>query len=167
MVHNMDLTAEALKIWDALRPMIDKEINDKTASCPRAKKMKVTSAPDGSVLGVAEPYGDTHYIPYSSSLSNVSVGESVWVWWFFNNAATMIALSYGDGQISNPFAVSSEAPRFYVDLASGQLVYRYPAGAYAADSFSMTDGSLFVNDGGNYPESAYSINANQALILNY
>jgi hypothetical protein len=130
--------------------------------------MKVTVAPNGSTLGVAEPYGDTHMVPYSSSLSNVNVGESVWVWWFFNNAATMIALSYGDGQISNPFSISNEAPRFYIDINTCALIYKFPAGSYTQNSFGLgADGDLVVNDGGNFPESDYSINANQDLILNY
>ena len=42
----MSSTDEALKIWNALRPMIDREIEAKTRSCVRAKKMVVTANPN-------------------------------------------------------------------------------------------------------------------------
>ena len=164
----MDQTAEALKIWQALKPMIDSEIKQQTSSCVRSKKMKVTSPPNGVTIGVAEPYGETHNIPYSSALNNANVGESVWVWWFFGNASTMIALAYGDGQITNPYAVSNEAPKFHINTQTMQLVYQYPSDSYSANDFVLSsDGDFIINNGGNYPESAYSINANQSLQLEY
>ena len=94
----MATTEEALKIWKGLKPMIDREIEEKTRSCVRAKKMIVTTAPSGSVIGVAEPYGLEVLIPYSSAISSAAVGDAVWVWYYYNNASTMIAMTMGDGQ---------------------------------------------------------------------
>lgn len=90
-------TNEALKIWQALRPMIDKEISERTASCVRAKKMTVSELPNGATIGVREPYGDTIRIPYLSTLAGAKAGDAVWVQWFFNNASTMHAIAFGDG----------------------------------------------------------------------
>ena len=95
-------TGEALKIWQALRPMVDKEIAEQTESCVRAKKMIVKQATvqndDGSVsLGVAEPYNDKVMIPSGDELSNVNPGSPVWVYWYFNNASTMHVALNGDG----------------------------------------------------------------------
>lgn len=95
----MSSTDEALKIWNALKPMIYREIEAKTRSCVRAKKMTVTTAPDGSVIGVTESYGAELFVPYLSALSGASAGDSVWVWYFYNNASTMIAMAFGNGQI--------------------------------------------------------------------
>lgn len=95
----MNKTNEALAIWEALRPMVRQEIASHTKSCVRAKKMMVTVPPDGTQIGVAEPFGDTIYVPYSSALSGAVAGDAVWVWWFFDNASTMIAMSTGAGQI--------------------------------------------------------------------
>lgn len=92
-----DDTSEALKIWEALRPMIDTEIAEKTRSCVRTRKMVCTTAPNGSVIGVAEPFGNEVKIPYSSSVSNAQVGDAVWVQWYYDNASTMLAISFGDG----------------------------------------------------------------------
>lgn len=101
----MSNTDEAMKIWNALKPMVNRQIEEKTRSCVRAKKMTVTTAPNGSVIGVAEPYGEEILIPYLSTLSGAAVGDAVWVWYYFNNASTMIAMSMGNGQI--PFMSNS------------------------------------------------------------
>ena len=93
-------TDEALKIWNALKPMVDKLIEEKTHSCVRARKMTVTTLPDGSVIGVTDPYSDEIFVPYSSFLSNVQIGDAVWVWYFYGSASTMIALTTGNGQLS-------------------------------------------------------------------
>ena len=94
-----DLTREAQKIWNALRVMVDAEIDKRTASCVRSRKMTVMSTPNGSTIGVAEPFGQIVNIPYSSALANVKVGDTVWVDWKFDNASTMVAMATGEGQI--------------------------------------------------------------------
>lgn len=96
----MSDTAEALKVWDALKPMIDKEIERRTRSCVRAKKMVVTAAPTNGLVGVAEPFGNEMMLPYSSTLTGLTVGDAVWVVYYFNNASTMIVMAKGDGQMS-------------------------------------------------------------------
>ena len=107
----MPNTDEAMKIWSALKPMVDKQIEEKTKSCMRSKKMTVTVAPDGSTIGVAEPFGDTVQIPYLSGLSEAQVGDAVWVNWYYNSASTMSAAAMGDGQtpsaVSEPYPVGS------------------------------------------------------------
>ena len=96
-------TNEALKIWQALQPMIDKEIAEQTESCVRAKKMIVKRATQenengkGVNIGVMEPYGDKVIIPSGTQLSNVNPGEPVWVYWYLNNASTMHVALTGDG----------------------------------------------------------------------
>ena len=112
-------TNEALKIWDALKPMIDKEIEAKTRSCIRAKKMLVTTAPNGTVIGVAEPFGEEIMIPYSSSLSDAQVNDAVWVWYYFNNASTMIAMTTGESQFS--FSGTAEPTSLEVLLSNTSL----------------------------------------------
>lgn len=96
----MNETKEALQIWSALKPMITKTIDERTKSCVRSKKMMVVTAPNGSTIGVKEPFDTVSFnIPYSSSISSATVGDTVWVQWYFDNASTMIAMSFGDGDI--------------------------------------------------------------------
>lgn len=106
----MSDTNEAMKIWNALKPMVNRQIEEKTKSCVRAKKMTVTTAPNGSVIGVAEPYGEEILIPYLSTLSGASVDDAVWVWYYFNNASTMIAMTMGNGQMYNPAPDTPDDP---------------------------------------------------------
>ena len=96
----MSNTVEALKVWEALKPMIDREIERRTRSCVRAKKMTVTTAPANGVVGVAEPFGEEMLLPYSSALTGLTVGTAVWAVYYFGNASTMIVMAKGDGQIS-------------------------------------------------------------------
>ena len=96
----MSATEEALKIWKALKPMVNRQIEDKTRSSVRAKKMTVTTPPVNGVVGVTETFCPEIFVPCSASLSDLRTGDAVWVWYFFNNASTMIVLSRGNGQFS-------------------------------------------------------------------
>lgn len=165
-VFILNQTNEALAIWDALRPMIQQEINKQTDSCVRAKKMLVTYPPDGVQIGVAEPFGETFFIPYSSSLASAKTGDAVWVWWFFGNASTMIALSTGVGQLSNPYAVVPQAPRFYVNNHN-MLVMSYPNEGFSSDALSIVDGELLLNDPGDFADGDYALDENMNLVLTY
>lgn len=98
MPQSTDYTREAQKIWKALQPMVEREVHRQTNSCVRAKKMMVVTPPDGKFVGVAEPYGQTVFVPYSSALTLVP-GDAVWVHWYFGNASTMIVIAKGDGQL--------------------------------------------------------------------
>lgn len=111
MPMDMDYLREAQKIWKSLQPIIDKEIERQTRSMVRAKKMTVISPPDGSTIGVAEPFGQTLNIPYSSALSTVTAGDAVWVYSYFSNASTMIAMATGEGQILPEYASVVSAHR--------------------------------------------------------
>lgn len=95
----MSNSEEALKIWKALEPMVNRLIEEKTRSCIRAKKMVVTTAPNGSVIGVSDPWAQEILIPYSTALSAVSVGDTVWIWMYYSSATNAIAMAKGDGQL--------------------------------------------------------------------
>lgn len=96
----MQDASEAVKIWQALLPSIRAEIKRQTKTCIRAKKMNVTTAPNAQtgLMGVSEAFGSSELmIPYQSTLSNATVGTSVWVYWFFGDASTMVAMQKGGG----------------------------------------------------------------------
>lgn len=76
-----NLNKDALDIWNALRPMIDKEIERRTRGTVQRKKAKVTTAPSlvTNKIGVTEPFGDQYFIPFNTNLSTAKVGDVVWV----------------------------------------------------------------------------------------
>lgn len=90
----VDMNKQALDIWNAIKPMIDKEIENKTRGMVQRRKAKVTTAPNGSVIGVTEAFGPEISIPYISSMSSAQVGDVVWVEFMYgatNAFASMFA----------------------------------------------------------------------------
>ena len=75
----VDMNKQALDIWNAIKPMIDKEIENKTRGMVQRRKAKVTTAPNGSVIGVTEAFGTEIFVPYVSSMANAQVGDVVWI----------------------------------------------------------------------------------------
>lgn len=88
---------ESVKIWKALKVMVDEEINRLTKDCVRRKKYTVTTAYDSTsqTIGVTEAFGEELFIPCLSTLSAVEVGTSVWCEWCYS-ASNMIAVKAGD-----------------------------------------------------------------------
>lgn len=84
------------KFWKPLEQKISALVEQQTKNCIRAKKMTVTEAPNGAVIGVAEAYGPTIYIPYSSSLASAAVNSGVWCIWMANDLSTLAAMWPGE-----------------------------------------------------------------------
>lgn len=93
----MDTNAEAVKIAKNLTPIIESITRRMTENCMRSKLYTVSSVPSDGKIGVKDAF-DTHEmrIPYSSALSEASVGDTVWCIWMGSNQATMVALWSGD-----------------------------------------------------------------------
>lgn len=153
----MDDTNEALKIWDALKPMIDREIKERTASCIRSKKMTVTSAPNGTTIGVCEPFDTVTYnIPYSSAVKGAQVGDAVWVQWYFDNASTMIAVCYGDGL--NDYNI----PAFPLSIANGGTGQTTKANVKSAFDIDDLEDSI-----GTFKTVTKTLNANSNITFTF
>lgn len=93
----MDTNAEALRIAKNLTPIIEQVARRMTENCMRSKLYTVSSAPADGRIGVKDAFDDYEMkIPYSSALSEASVGDTVWCIWMGSNQATMVALWSGD-----------------------------------------------------------------------
>lgn len=80
-----------------LRPQVIKTIEAETKNCIRMKQVTVSTAPNGTTLGVQQPNDPTVFdIPYVAALSGAKVGQTVLVqyWYGMSNA---VAVSFGDG----------------------------------------------------------------------
>ena len=91
-----DMNKQALEIWGALKPMIDKEIEAKTQGVVQRRKAKVTTAPSliTNKIGVTEPFGDQYFIPFNTNIMSAQVGDVVWVEFMYgatNAFASMFA----------------------------------------------------------------------------
>ena len=87
-----NLNKDALEIWNSLRPMIDKEIERRTRGMVQRRKAKVTTAPNGSVIGVTEAFGPEISIPYISSMSSAQVGDVVWVEFMYGATNSFVSM---------------------------------------------------------------------------
>lgn len=75
---------EVRAIQNALEPWIRRVIADATQSCVRRRTMTVVTAPNGTTMGVQEPYDDTVLqLPYLASVSGAKVGDTVTVEWVY------------------------------------------------------------------------------------
>lgn len=91
-----DYNSEASNVWDALKPAIDGEIDQRTRGMVQRRKAKVTTAPSlvTNKIGVTEPYGTEIFIPFVSNLASAVVGDYVWVEFMYganNSFASMFA----------------------------------------------------------------------------
>lgn len=104
-----NLNKDALDIWNALRPMIDKEIERRTKGMVQRRKMKVTTAPSlvTNVIGVTEPYGPEMFIPFNTNLSAAHIGDVVWVE-FMYGATNAFASMYASADTKD-WAVGGDA----------------------------------------------------------
>lgn len=76
-----DMNKQALEMWNSMKPMIDREIEQQTKGTVQRRKAKVTTAPSlvTQKIGVTEPFGDQYFIPFNTNLSAAQVGDVVWV----------------------------------------------------------------------------------------
>lgn len=91
----------SLKIWNALEPLIKREIERQTRSCQRMKSMTVSTAYNGSsgLVGVKEAFGSEIFLPVMSTVdkSRLVVGASVWVCMPYSSMSNAIVMMMGDG----------------------------------------------------------------------
>lgn len=73
---NAEMKALADSLWNYFQP----KVADATRSCLRLEKATVKAAPSGGTVAVQLPFDDTVLnLPYASSLSGLTAGQSVWV----------------------------------------------------------------------------------------
>lgn len=132
---------EALKNWQSLVPALGPFVREETKSAVRRKKMDVATKPNGTKIGVKDP-GDTTVIsiPYQPACANVSVGQSVWVEWLYDNFSTAIAVTPGNGMITVPYSYDSSGNMTLTIAGSNPVVIRGDGTASSAP--------LPVNQGG-------------------
>ena len=77
------MLSEAQKFWDAINGKVKGTVANLTQNAFRCERYEVTTAPNGTKIGVTLPMGTNElFLPYSKEVSNAAVGSSVLVvWW--------------------------------------------------------------------------------------
>lgn len=77
------MISEAKRFWDAISGKIKELVRNETSDALRVRRFDVTTAPDGTYIGVTQPFGDTElFLPYSEEVSSAAVGDPVMVAWY-------------------------------------------------------------------------------------
>lgn len=91
----------SLRIWQALQPMIRKEITKGTESSVKSKKMVVTTAYNTTTrtVGVTEAFGSEIQVPVAGGVNpnSLTVGRAVWVIAMHGSWSNAMVCMLGDG----------------------------------------------------------------------
>lgn len=92
-----------LLLYEAIKPLIQKEVKELTKSFCKTASMVVKDSYDETTgkVGVAEAFGKTIYIPVFGTVdtSKLTVGTVVWVFAPYNSMSNAIVMMLGDGSV--------------------------------------------------------------------
>ncbi len=77
------MISEAKAFWDAISGKVKALVQKETENALRVQRYDVTTAPNGSVMGVKQPFGANEiFLRYSKEVASATVGDTVLVaWW--------------------------------------------------------------------------------------
>ena len=88
---------EAVKIVNALKPVIKNWDEEWNRNCIRAKQMTVKTKPNGTTVGVVDAFSShVMNIPYTNAINTAAVGDTVWCVWMCDNMQTLVAMWMGE-----------------------------------------------------------------------
>lgn len=129
------MIAEAKAFWDAISGKVKSLIRSETENALRLQRYDVTTPPDGSVIGVTQPYGANEiFLPYSQEVAGATTGDTVLVaWWgsMSNAKAYYFANGYeGAGAVSpydgTPANLGTASAGTSASYARGDHVHAMP-----------------------------------------
>lgn len=96
----------SLKIWDAIRPLVRREIRQNASGCTRMKNMMISTAYNAQtgVVGVREPFGKEILLPVRDTVDKalLTVGTPVWVLMPDGDASNAVVSMLGNGNCGEP-----------------------------------------------------------------
>lgn len=101
---------EAKGFWDAIASRVKGLIHSETKNDLRIERYDVTTAPNGTTIGVTKPFGSTELmLPYSQEVRDVNVGNPVLVGWWgsMSNAKVCYHADGFDGATYNQINITS------------------------------------------------------------
>ena len=88
---------DGLAFWNTLSQKVKSLIKQETGNCFKCARYDVTTAPNGSKIGVTLPLGTSEImIPYSQEVSSAVVGDTVLVVWY-GSLSNAKAYYFGNG----------------------------------------------------------------------
>ena len=150
------MIAEAKAFWDSISGKVKSLIRKETENALRMQRYDVTTAPNGTVMGVTQPFGSNEiFLPYSKEVASATVGDTVLVaWWgsMSNARVYYFAKGYDGGggtsvlpYDSNPEPLGTAAPGDSDYFSRGNHVHAMPS---AADVGALASSTTAASIGG-------------------
>lgn len=118
------MISEALEFWNTIAGKVKSLIKSETQNVMRCERYRVTTAPNGSKVGVTLPLGTKEiFLPYSKEVANAAVGNQVLVVWW--------------GSMSNAKVY------YYANGYNGALLASMPVGTIYESGNSTSPATLF------------------------
>lgn len=91
------MLSDTMDFWRVIEDKVAQTVAECTGNTLRCERYDVTTPPNGSVIGVKQPFGDRElFIPYTTEVSGAKAGQTVLVVWW-GSLSNAKALSFGDG----------------------------------------------------------------------
>lgn len=118
------MISEAKAFWDPISGKVKDQIAKEMGNALQVQRYDVTTAPDGDVMGVTQPFGSNEiFLPYSKEVAGATVGDTVLVaWWGSMSNARVYYFAKGyDGGAGGGDAViaSITFPAAWTDSGNG------------------------------------------------
>lgn len=170
------MISEAKAFWDAIKGKVKSLIRKETENAMRLQRYDVTTAPNGTVMGVRQPFGNNEiFLPYSKEVASATVGDTVLVaWWGSMSNAKVYYFADGFSGAAKTSDLANDVP--FMSMGLGTQIpqnsnlndYTTP-GVYfvasAAEAATMSNGPLttaayrlevtYINNTGRYRQTAY------------
>ena len=126
---------DAKKFWDALSGKVETACRQETRNAFRCGRYDVSTAPNGTTMGVTLPMGDTElFLPYSQEVASAQVGDAVLVVWWGSMSTARVCF-FGDGYRGGVTSVNGESGE--VTLTASEV------GAVADEVQTIAKGTFF------------------------
>lgn len=118
------MISEAKAFWDPISGKVKDQIAKEMGNALQVQRYDVTTDPDGTVMGVTQPFGSNEiFLPYSKEVAGATVGDTVLVaWWGSMSNARVYYFAKGyDGGAGGGDAViaSITFPAAWTDSGNG------------------------------------------------
>lgn len=139
------MISEAKAFWDPISGKVKDQIAKEMGNALQVQRYDVTTDPDGTVMGVTQPFGSNEiFLPYSKEVAGATVGDTVLVAWWgsmsnarvyyfakgYDGAATVPAPTYNQTNITSGTHDLNDykTPGLYY-FSSGTTLSNVPNGA--------------------------------------
>ena len=159
------MISEAQRFWDAIVGKVRKVAQDESKNAFRCERYEVTTAPNGSKIGVTLPLGSKEiFLPYSAEVEDATVGSQVLVVWWGSMSNAKVYY-YADGYRGCIFPIgyiyTSLSPTdpgtifggTWQRIGEGQVILsagtNYAAGSTGGESsHTLTEDNIPIHDHG-------------------